>query len=142
MTGGEKRLFKVVGTVLLLLILGWLIDLKLGFAHAPFVHEIITVDAQSDDQQKNVQDNTGDVGQNEGKIVTQDEPNSTQDPNSPALKKDIPVATPAQAQPTTTSSPEIYYPPEVTEVAGAQDVKTNPQSEVGGIEEANKTERR
>lgn len=82
-------------------------------------------------------ENSNNVGQTNDKIVTQDEPNSTQDPNSPALKKDVPSATPTPDQPAPTSNPTSYYPPEVTQVAGAQDVKTNPQSEVGGIEEAN-----
>jgi len=82
-------------------------------------------------------DTTADVGQDQNKNVTQDEPNTTEDPNSPAIDT-TPEPEPASA----TVAPTVVRAvaqsqPTVTEVAGEQDVKTNPQSDVGGIDAVN-----
>jgi len=83
-------------------------------------------------------DTQSDVGQDQNKNVTQDEPNTTEDPNSPAIDTTPePEPAPATVAPTVVRA-VAQSQPTVTEVAGEQDVKTNPQSEVGGIEDVNK----
>jgi hypothetical protein len=78
-------------------------------------------------------DHTGEVGQNQDKNVTQDEPNSTEDPNSPAIDT-TPDPSPDPA-PNTSDFRPTTSDDTATFVAAAQD--TNPQSEVGGIDEVN-----
>jgi len=80
-------------------------------------------------------DNQSDVGQDQDKTVTQDEPNTTEDPNSPAFDT-TPEPVPVTVQPTVLRAVSQTLPV-ITKVAGEQDVKTDPQSEVGGIDEVN-----
>jgi hypothetical protein len=84
-----------------------------------------------------VVDEQSDVGQDQDKNVTQDEPNSTEDPNSPAIDTTPePDSTPVTLAPTVVRA-VAQSQPAITEVAGEQDVKTNPQGKVGGIDEVN-----
>lgn len=74
------------------------------------------------------------VGQNENKIVTQDEPNNTETGES--NKPPTPIPSPAATNASSNTYPQ-QNSSSATVVAGQQDVKTNPQSEVGGIEAVN-----
>lgn len=129
----EYKQFRVIVVTFLLMTTGLVLDIKLGFAHNPFIPLTLAVDAQTGDPQQDPQVDTGNVGQTDGKIVTQKEPNSTQDPNSPSFKRQT---TPPPAPQTKFVSTQST-PPTTTVVAGAQDVKTNPQGEVGGVDAVN-----
>lgn len=78
------------------------------------------------------------VGQNNDKQTTQDEPNSTEDPNSPAFKDEEPAQNTSATPATPATTPRASSTSTTTVVAGDQDmVETNPQNQVGGIEEVN-----
>lgn len=129
MSRGSKdswRVFRIAVVLLLLTILYILLNMKMGADEKFFIPEITSPVLKA-------QSNPDDVGLNDNNTVTQDEPNTTEDPNSPAIDNTPdPTPTPALStsdfRHTTSNTPANF-------VAAAQD--NNPQNEVGGVNEVN-----